>query len=109
MERSGTESVARAAVKAVGGVPSRRLATVAGNVGPANRQIGCGGATRRRAQPASEIVDGAAGRGARDFAGLRADAGRREPLSTGRTSGELLGAESALTQLVPASDPWLGH
>src|SRR5260370_37752156 len=97
MERSGTESVARAAVKAVGGVPSRRLATVAGNVGPANRQIGCGGATGRRAQPASENVQDAAGGRARAFARLPAEAGGREPPCPAQTSGGLVCARFART------------
>src|SRR5690348_5517663 len=64
--------------------------------GPSSARSGGEGSERT-------VVDDAAGRGAGDLPGVRADNGRRDSLCAGQAGGELLGADSARVQFGRAS------
>ena len=91
VESGGTEDAARASAKTVGGVPAGRFAGAAGDVKPADRRAGSGGATGGGRKSAGAGSDDAAGSGSEHGAGLCADHRRCEPLSRGKQVASYLG------------------
>ena len=73
VEPGRTEDVARAAVETLGIVPAGRLAGAAGDVEPADREVGRSGAEGGRGGSAGEVADDPAGSGSEHGAGVRAD------------------------------------
>src|SRR5437667_10406612 len=73
VEPGGTEVVARAAAKKMGGVPARGLTRTADHVGRADRKTGWSGAACRRREPAVDAFDDATGSGHKQRGDLRDD------------------------------------
>ena len=63
MEPGGTEDVARVAVETLSIVPAGRLAGATGDVEPADREVGSGGAEGGRGACAGQVANDAAGVG----------------------------------------------
>src|SRR5208283_4601530 len=94
-EPGGTEAAARTSVKTLDGVPAGGLTRTAGDVRPADREAGRGGAACRRRASAGSVADDATGSGSEHGAGVRADPRRCNSVSARQTGGELSGADSA--------------
>src|SRR5207253_11284030 len=94
VEPGGTEVVARAAAKKMGGVPARGLTRTAHHVGRADRKTGWSGAACRRREPAVEAFDDATGSGPKHRAGFRADPWRRRSFPARQAGGQLPGTNS---------------